>query len=98
MNPVIPPYEWPISATSPFDHGCFAMYSSMTYLPSSAALVLNRSNSPPEQPVPRTDACTVTYSSLNRSLNWRLSSEGNTGRSVMPKSLSSVPPSAEPPS
>ena len=68
-----------MSATLPFDHGCCGIHWSMMYLPSSALLRLKRSNSPPEQPVPRTDAWTVTYCSLNRSVSWRLSSLGSTG-------------------
>ncbi len=56
MKPVMPPYEWLMYATSPFDQGCCGMYWSMIYLPSSALVMLKRSNSPPEQPVPRTDA------------------------------------------
>ena len=60
MKPVMPPYEWPRMPTSPLDHGWFGIQLSMISLPSSAERHEKRSNSPLEQPVPRTDACTVT--------------------------------------
>ena len=46
--------------TLPLDHGCLAIHLSMTSLPSSAERQLKTSNSPDEQPVPRTLASTVT--------------------------------------
>ena len=60
MKPVIPPYEWPRIPTAPFDQGWFGIQSSMISFPSSADRHETRSNSPLEQPVPRTEACTVT--------------------------------------
>jgi hypothetical protein len=41
--------------TLPLDHGCWATHS-ISSRPSSAVCWLNRSKSPPEQPVPRTEA------------------------------------------